>query len=106
MAEDTKGTGAGSAAAKLSPEKVPPGIPVQTGVASAPAGDPSAAQTKAAVEKAGFVLVKKNPHVVAIDVFETGSFKIGKTPVAIPADQVEAVLAHRDDYGRAMVVKA
>lgn len=94
------------AASKLAPNRVPAGIPVQTGKASAPVGHVSEAATKAAVAKAGFVLVKKNPHVVATDVFETGSFKIGSRPVAIPADQVEAVLAHRDEYGRQIVVKA
>jgi hypothetical protein len=105
MADDTRKTDP-PAAPKLSPEKVPAGIEVQTGQAAAATVVAGAAETKASVEKAGFVLVKKNPHVVAIDVFETGDFKIGKTPVAVPADQVEAICGHKDEYGRQLVVRA
>lgn len=106
MAEDTKSAGAGSAAAKLSPEKVPAGIPVQTGKAAPASQAAGAAETKKAVEAAGFVLVKKNPHVAEVDVFETGDFSIGRAPVAVPADQVEAICSHKDKFGRQLVVKA
>ena len=102
MADDTKST----APAAPKPEKVPAGIPVQTGTAAPAPTKTAAADTKAAVEKAGFVLVKKNPHVVSVDVFETGDFKIGREPVAIPAGELDAVTAHRDEYGRQYVVKA
>lgn len=105
MADETRKTDT-PAAPKLSQDKVPAGIEVQTGEAAPATVAAAAAETKASVEKAGFVLVKKNPHVVAIDVFETGDFQIGKTPVAVPADQVAAICSHKDEYGRQLVVKA
>lgn len=105
MGDETKTAGGAGAAPKIDPSKVPAGIPVQTGQA-APAPARGLRDQRAEVEKAGMVLVKKNPHVAALDEFTTGDFTIGKTPVAVPADQVAAICAHKDEYGRQLVVKA
>ena len=106
MADETKGTAGSGSARKLDETKVPAGVPVQTGKAAAAVTPVTEAETKKAVEAAGFTMVKKNPHVMDTDIFEAGDFTIGREPVAVPSDQVAALTSHKDKYGRQLVVLA